>query len=197
MKTLHRSNLFAWSAFNQERNIDFNATLYKRDDGNVLIDPLPLSEHDRKHLEELGGAEWVVITNSDHVRATADIARQFGASVAGPAKEKDDFPLPCDRWLSDGNEVVAGLIVSEMHGSKTPGELALLLDGHTLISGDLIRAHRAGTLMLLPDAKLSDREAALASVKRLLMHRSIDAVLVGDGWHVFRDGYDRLEELLK
>ena len=56
MKTLHQSNLFAWSAFNEERNIDFNATLWKRDDGNVLIDPLPLSEHDRKHLEELGGA---------------------------------------------------------------------------------------------------------------------------------------------
>ena len=49
--------------------------------------------------------------------------------------------------------------------------------------------------MLLPDATLSDRKAALASVKRLLDHRTIDAVLVGDGWHIFQDGYARLAEL--
>ena len=84
-----------------------------------------------------------------------------------------------------------------MHGPKTPGELTLLLDGHTLITGDLIRAHRGGSLMLLPDAKLSDRKAALASVKRLFDHRTIDAVLVGDGWHIFQDGYARLAELLE
>ena len=38
--------------------------------------------------------------------------------------------------------------------------------------------------------------AALASVRRLLSHERLDAVLVGDGWPVFRDGRRALEELL-
>ena len=44
-----------------------------------------------------------------------------------------------------------------LDGSKTPGELAFVLDGTTLVTGDLIRAHAAGSLMLLPYDKLSSR----------------------------------------
>ena len=75
MKKLHRSDLFGWSIFNEERNIDFNSTLWVRSQGNVIIDPLPLIEHDKKHLESLGGAAHVIITNSDHIRDAAKIAR--------------------------------------------------------------------------------------------------------------------------
>jgi hypothetical protein len=82
-----------------------------------------------------------------------------------------------------------------MHGSKTPGELALLIEGHTLVTGDLVRAHRAGSLMILPDAKLTDRAAAIESVQRLASMDGVEAVLVGDGWPVFRDGQARLREL--
>jgi hypothetical protein len=82
-----------------------------------------------------------------------------------------------------------------MNGSKTPGELALIIEGHTLVTGDLVRAHRAGSLMILPDPKLSDREAAMDSVRRLANIEGIEAVLVGDGWPIFRDGTARLREL--
>lgn len=83
----------------------------------------------------------------------------------------------------------------ELQGSKTPGELALLVDGTTLITGDLVRAHRGGALSMLPDPKLSDRALALASVKRLAAIDTIEAVLVGDGWPMFRDGHQALVEL--
>ncbi len=90
-----------------------------------------------------------------------------------------------------------GLRVHEMHGSKTPGELLLVLDDSTVISGDLIRGHVGGQLNLLPDAKLKDRDAAYASVKAVLdAHPGIDAVLVGDGWPVFRGGAEALRDLL-
>ncbi|MDH6101923.1 MBL fold metallo-hydrolase, partial [Chrysosporum ovalisporum ANA283AFssAo] len=85
--------------------------------------------------------------------------------------------------------------VLELHGSKTPGELALLLEETTLITGDLVRARKAGSLTILPDEKLLDREAAVASVQRLAALPHVEAVLVGDGWPVFRDGRDRLQEL--
>ncbi len=195
MKSLHRPDLWCWSTFDQDRNIDFNSYLWQRPEGNVLVDPLPLSDHDRAHLTALGGAAWIVITNSDHIRDSANLAQQFGAKVAGPAGEKGSFGVACDRWLSDGDEVVPGLAVLEMLGSKTPGELALVLAGHTLITGDLVRAQRGGALNLLPAAKLADATAARTSVARLLELSSVEAVLVGDGWPIFRDGLERLREL--
>ena len=66
MKQLHRKDLFGWSEFNKERNLDFHSVLWVRDGGNVLIDPLPMSEHDHSHLQRLGGVNFIVITNSDH-----------------------------------------------------------------------------------------------------------------------------------
>ncbi|MBL8954422.1 MAG: MBL fold metallo-hydrolase [Myxococcaceae bacterium] len=197
MKSLHRSDLFGWSRFDEARDLDFNSVVWVRPEGNVVFDPLELSPHDAAHLTKLGGAAAVVLTNSEHVRAAAALQAAFGARVYGPRGEREKFPLACDRWLSHGEEVVPGLESFELDGSKTPGELALLLDGTTLITGDLIRAQRAGRLNLLPDAKLKDKAKALASVKALLEAApKLDAVLVGDGWPVFRDGRARLLELV-
>ena len=195
MKHLHRADLYGWASFDPVRDVDFNGVLWAHPEGNVLVDPMPLSAHDRAHLDELGGAAIIVITNSDHTRAAAEIAHQTGARLCGPAGEREGFPLACQRWLGEGDEVVPGLSVLALHGSKTPGELALLLDGTTLITGDLVRAHRAGSLMMLPDAKLADPEAARASVRPLAALTEVEAVLVGDGWPVFRDGHALLQEL--
>ncbi|HZS39287.1 MAG TPA: MBL fold metallo-hydrolase [Polyangia bacterium] len=195
MKRLHRRDLFGWSWFYEPLNIDFNSVAWIRDGGNVIVDPLPLSAHDRAHLEKLGGAAWVIVTNSDHVRATRELVAAFGARVAGPAAERDAFPLACDRWLADGDELAPGLAAFALDGSKTPGELALVLDGTTLITGDLVRAHRAGALMMLsPEQKLKDAARARGSIARLAA-LPIEAVLVGDGWPLFADGARHLANL--
>jgi hypothetical protein len=196
MKALHRPDLFGWSRFDEPRNLDFNSVVWIRPQGNVLVDPLPLSPHDEEHLKTLGGAAFIVLTNSEHVRDAAALREKLGAKVFGPAAEREAFPFHCDGWLSDGQQPVPGLRALELNGSKTPGELALLLEDTTLITGDLIRAQRGGTLNLLPDVKLRDKAAALASVRALLSHDRIEAVLVGDGWPVFRDGLSRLKELV-
>ena len=197
MKHLHRKDLFAWSVFNEERNLDFHSVLWVREGGNVMIDPLPMSEHDHYHLQCLGGVKYIVITNSDHCRDAAHIAQTMGAAVYGPAAEEDVFPVYCDRWLYDGDSVVPGLTAFELEGSKTPGELALLLESTTLICGDLIRCHLAGELCLLPEAKLQDRKQAIQSVKRLAQLPNIQAILTGDGWPIFRHGSEALHQLAK
>jgi glyoxylase-like metal-dependent hydrolase (beta-lactamase superfamily II) len=197
MKLLHRPDLYGWSHFDESRNIDFCSVAWIRPDGNVLIDPLPMSDHDRAHLEALGGAKLIVVTNSDHTRGAQPLAETFRAALAGPRAERSTFPLACERWLGDGDEPVAGLHVLEMHGSKTPGELALVLEQSTLITGDLVRGHMGGKLNLLPDKKLADRAAAVASVQRIVdEHAQIETVLVGDGWPIFRDGARALAALV-
>src|SRR5690606_27053732 len=116
----------------------------------------------------------------------------------GPAAEQEGFPLTCERWLKEGDELYPGLRVLELDGSKTPGELALVLDDTTLIAGDLLRSHRAGELMLLrAEQGLKDSARAVASLQRLLTYERLEALLLGDGWCVFRDGRRMLEEFLR
>lgn len=195
MKFLHRLDLLTWSVFDCDRNVDFNSIAWIRPAGHVLIDPLPLSDHDWQHLQSLGETAWIVITNSDHIRASQEIADRTGAQIAGPRAEQATFAIGCDRYLAEGDEIVPGLTVMELHGSKTPGELALLLDDNILITGDLVRAHQANQLMLLPQPKLQDPKAAQESVQRLASLSQIETVLVGDGWFIFENGHQYLQAL--
>ena len=195
VKLLHRDDLWGWSQFDESRNVDFNATFWRRARGNVVVDPMPMSEHDVRHMEELGGVSLIVITNSDHIRASADVAARFGARIAGPRAEEATFPFRCDRWIGDEEEVVPGLIALELRGSKTPGELALLLESTTLLVGDLVRCHQAGRLHRLPDAKLKEPSSALSSIRRLAELPNVDAVLTGDGWPMFEGGHAALRSL--
>ena len=47
-----------------------------------------------------------------------------------------------------------------------------------------------------PTVKLADRPAAIASVHRMLEHTRVDALLVGDGWPIFRDARTELAALV-
>ncbi|MEI8210237.1 MAG: MBL fold metallo-hydrolase [Methylococcales bacterium] len=197
MKQLHRKDLFGWSEFNKERNLDFHSVLWVREEGNILIDPLPMSEHDHSHLQRLGGVHIIIVTNSDHCRDAEHLALTTGAQILGPAGEEDTFPISCDRWLIDNEEVCPGLIAFQLEGSKTHGELALLLEHTTLITGDLIRSHLAGELCLLPEEKLTDLHKAVKSVKRMAELPNIKAVLIGDGWPIFNHGSEALHRLAR
>jgi glyoxylase-like metal-dependent hydrolase (beta-lactamase superfamily II) len=88
------------------------------------------------------------------------------------------------------------LTATALLGSKTPGELALWLEPDTLIFGDLVRSHRAGTLaFLLPEQGLKSLPEAKASVQKLIAKRP-QALLLGDGFSIYRDGGEYLEELI-
>lgn len=197
MKLLHKNNLYCWSDFNQERNIDFHGYLWLREAGNVLIDPLPLSDHDMAHLKTFGPVSHILITSSSHVRDGENIATITGAEIWGPVAEQHNFPVSCSRWLDDDDFLFDAIQVFSLDGSKTPGELAFLLENETLITGDLIRCHQAGRLCILPDDKLTDKANAVSSVKRLAELDGIQAVLPGDGWPVFNQGDVALKQLLK
>ena len=197
MKLLHKDNLFCWSEFNEDRNIDFHSYLWVRPEGNVVFDPLPLSSHDEDHLKSLGTVTHIIISNSDHIRNTEKLAEMTGALVWGPAGEASSFPIRCAKWLNEGDEVLEGLDVYSLSGSKTKGELSFLIEGDTLITGDLVRAHSGGKLCMLPDVKLLNIGEARSSVKRLATIQGIKAILPGDGWPIFRDGGLVLSELAK
>ncbi|MEE9425087.1 MAG: MBL fold metallo-hydrolase [Methylococcales bacterium] len=195
MKQLHRKDLYGWSLFDEQRNIDFHSVFWVRKQGNIAIDPLPLSAHDQAHVKSLGGVSIIIITNSDHIRDAQAISQAHDALIYGPAEEQDSFPFNCDRWLADNERVVPGLLSYQMNGSKTPGELVLLLEETTLITGDLVRCHIGGELCLLPHGKLTDTDKAAESVKQLAAISTIETVIPGDGWPIFHHGREALLKL--
>ncbi len=196
MKQLHKPNLYCWSQFNPDRNLDFHGYLWVREAGNILFDPVIMSEHDLAELDALGGAATILVSNSDHIRDSERLAKLTGAKIFGPKGESNTFPIQVSHWLGSANLTFDGLQTIELQGSKTPGELAFLIEGHTLITGDLIRCHQAGQLDLLPDSKLSNKDLAIQSLAELAQYNTIEAVLVGDGWPVFRDGHQYIVDLL-
>ncbi|HCP46445.1 MAG TPA: MBL fold metallo-hydrolase [Deltaproteobacteria bacterium] len=201
MKSLHRPDLYAWSVFDTARNLDFNGTLWTRSGGNIAVDPMELSEHDRQHVAQLGGLDWILLTNADHVRDTVAIAQFFDARIAAPAAEREAAPLAAlelDHLMEPDEVLGCGIRCVPMRGSKGfAGELAFLLpEEDTLICGDLIRGQRAGSLNLLPDEKLTDKDLCIASVSELLQISRLEAILVGDGQSIFRNAAQRLTELL-
>ncbi len=185
-----------WSRFDESRNLDFNSVLWVRPGGSLVIDPLPLSEHDRSELMATGPVALIVVTNSEHLRDARDLSQRTGAKIAGPRQERERLQGQCDLWLGDQDSPLPGVRTLEMRGSKTKGELALVLDETTLVTGDLVRAPVGGELAILPDAKLEDVAEARESVRRLLSLQKLDAILVGDGWPVFREGRRALEQLV-
>jgi hypothetical protein len=197
MKLLHKDNLYCWSEFDEDRNIDFHSYLWIRAEGNVVFDPLLLTSHDEEHLMSLGSVTHIVISNSDHIRDAKRLAEITGAQIWGPSEEASNFPIKCTKWLVEETSVLEGLDVYSLNGSKTNGELSFLIEGETLITGDLVRSHSGGKLCMLPEVKLLDIEEAKNSVKRLASIQGVKAILPGDGWPVFRDGGQVLSELAK
>ena len=196
MKSLHKTNLYCWSQFDEDRNIDFHSYIWVRDCGNVVFDPLPLTDHDKNHLSSLGKVSHIIISNSDHVRNAKELAGETGAQIWGPAAEKESFPIACSRWLGESKGLIEGLDIYCLAGSKTEGELAFVIEGQTLITGDLIRANSGGKLCILPENKLQNLAEAIDSVKKLADIEGISAILPGDGWPIFRDGGLVMSELV-
>jgi len=197
MKALHRPDFYCWSVFDAHRNIDCNTFLWVRHEGNILFDPLHISEHDFEHMDRLGGVSHIVLSSSDQVRDTETLRYKTGASVLAPTQERTNFPIPVDHWLSDNDAPFQGLKAIELSGSKTPGELAFLIDETTLVCGPMLRAPTAGSLSMLSPDDVQDAAQARASLCGLGAYQHIQAVLVTNGWPIFRHGADRLAELTR
>lgn len=188
MKSTVLDGLEYWGAYQPDRRIDFNG-FYWRGPTPVLVDPMPLGEEQLARLEELGGAEAIVLTNFDHLRATRELKARLGARVHAPEGERARFGDAADLvdvWYADGDALPEGLDVHWIRGGKSEVEAALILEPlDALLFGDVVRSHVSGALRLLPDEKLSDRAAVVESLQPLA-RRKVRALLLGDGDNVFQ-----------
>ena len=201
MKSTRLPGVFYSAVYQPDRRIDFNGFLWVREGGNVLIDPMPLDDEQLAFVREAGGADWILVTNADHLRAAPELAESLGAKIAAAEAERPRFGEHEGRiahWFTDRESLPAGLgadvDVRWLRGGKSAAEPAFVLEPlGALVCGDLLRSHESGRLRLLPDPKLSDAAQAAADVRAL--GTDFDAVLLGDGDCLFTGARAALTEL--
>ena len=197
MKKILFDDIYAWSTFNETRQIDFNGHLWVRPEGNVLVDPVPMIESDLAQFDALGGAAWIVITNKDHEREAAFFQKRTGAQIAAHAEDIGAIEVEVNRSLADGDEIVPGLQVIHLPYGKSPGEIALYWSEKKLIlAGDLVAGEPMGKFTLLMDEKLKDPPRAALELRRFLSLQ-FDAILVGDGHSILQNAREHLIQCLE
>ena len=200
MKNTRLDGLYYWARYQADRKIDFNGFYWKRADGGLLIDPMPLEADEIAQIEELGGAKQILISNADHLRAAPELKERLGASVLAPAKDRERFAehASCvDHWYEDAGGLPDGVDVRWIRGGKSPVEPLFHLTAlNALVFADVVRSHVSGALMLLPGAKLQDRSAVVESLGCLAEFEP-EAILLGDGDCLFRGASQELARFHK
>lgn len=196
MKDTRLPGILTWSEYQADRRIDFNGFMWVGEGARpgMLFDPMALSEAQVAQVAERGGADWILITNADHLRAGADLKAGLGARLVAPSCERErlgDHAAAVDAWFDEDAsglpaEVAEHVVVHWIRGGKSESEAVFELPAlQSVLFGDMVRSHVSGELRLLPDPKLSDRATAVADLGPLLA-REWRAVLLGDGDSLFR-----------
>lgn len=199
MKRVMFDDLYTWSVFDEEKQFDFNGFLWVREEGNILIDPVPMSASDLAQLDELGGAALIVLTNRDHERDAVAFRERTGAQVVAHEADAPLFELAVDRSVTDNEEIVPDLRVLHLAHGKSPGEIVLLWrDGSVAFIGDYVWGHPVGSLTLGAEPKVAEpAQAALQLRKLLLFAPQLDALLLGDGHSILSGARDALIAMLE
>lgn len=197
MKRLILDDIYTWSVFSEIRQIDFNGYLWVRDEGNIVIDPVEMSETDQKQLEKLGGAKWIIITNRDHEREAEAFQKWTKAEIIVHEADAELIDIKPTRTIKDGETIVPGLRAIHLQYGKSPGEIALYFsDKNAILFGDIVAGEPMGSLSLLADEKLEDPSKAALQLRKVLALR-FNTVLVGDGHSIFKDGEQELVDCLQ
>ena len=200
MKRTNVAGVSIWNVFQPDRRIDFNGFYWQREAGSVLIDPMPMGPETASAVET--SVAWILLTCADHLRAAPQLAKQFGAKIAAPSCDREALAeAPIDAWFDHDTPLPDALSedieVRWIHGGKTQAEAVFYLRPcRAILFGDAVRSHESGVLRLLPDAKISDRDALIADVQAL-RNLNFASILLGDGDCLFTGAHGAFLSFLR
>ena len=190
-------NIWEWSWFSEEKQLNFNGHLLTVGEHRILVDPPPMTSADIVFAQQGGPVDYILVTNRDHEREAASLREEFHCTVMVPELDAKEMALTPDKTCKDGELLPGGIWVVQLAHQKSPGESALFLDTGKgiLLVGDAIIGHPEGVLRHLPPEKYADVELARDGLRRLLKYQ-FESLIVGDGTSIITGAKPILEQLL-
>jgi len=190
-------NIWEWSWFSEEKQLNFNGHLLTVGEHRILVDPPPMTASDISFARQGGPVDYIIVTNRDHAREADQLREEFHCTVMVPELDAKEMSLTIDKTCKDGELLPGGIWVVQLAHQKSPGESALFLDTGKgiLIVGDAIIGHPEGALRLLPPEKYADIGQAREGLCRLLKY-NFDSLIVGDGTSIVTGAKPILEQML-
>jgi glyoxylase-like metal-dependent hydrolase (beta-lactamase superfamily II) len=189
-------HLALWHGYDPAVKADLHSTCVLTPRGAYLVDPIPLQS---EALNELLGSRWVsgiIVTNSNHHRASAQFAEQFSIPVFALCETFSDKMPRQFRKVADGDEICDGLFLSGIEGAVA-GEIVLHYapSGGTLIVGDALINFEPYGFTFLPAKYCSNENEMRRSLRKLLRYKA-DRILFAHGSPILSGASDRLQALL-
>jgi glyoxylase-like metal-dependent hydrolase (beta-lactamase superfamily II) len=191
------SNTAIWHAYDSSVKAELYSTCLITSDGRYFFDPIPLQS---EALDELIGSSRVagiILTNSNHHRASARLATEFAVPVFGHGetflhKRPHEF-----RTVADGDKICQGLTVVGIEGAAD-GEIVLhyVPNGGTFIVGDALINFEPYGFTFLAAKYCSSQKQMRQSLRKLLDYEA-ERILFAHGAPILASASDRLKSLLR
>jgi len=190
-------NIWEWSWFSEEKQLNFNGHLLTVGEHRILVDPPPMTPGDIAFAQQGGPVDYILLTNRDHEREAVSLQETFHCTVMVPELDAKAMSLSNAKTYKDGELLPGGIWVIQLSDQKSPGESVLFLDTGKgiLIVGDAIIGNPEGALRLLPSEKYANIGQAREGLRRLLKYK-FDTLLVGDGTSLVTGAKPILEQML-
>jgi glyoxylase-like metal-dependent hydrolase (beta-lactamase superfamily II) len=182
-----RPGLYFWQVYDPTVKTELCCCALETGEGLFFCDPVALDGAALEELVEEREPRGIVLTNGNHERNAAALARQFGIEVW--AHEGARGEVAATRWFRDG-EVLFGSVETVGLRGFAAGETALWQDGVLLMGDALIHAEPYGFAML-PEKYCEDAKAGRESLKKLLRY-PVEIVVFAHGLPIVARARERL-----
>ena len=196
------SNVYQWSEFSNEKNINFNGYYVSCLGEAVIIDPPFLSNDGISELKNIikekpnSCLKAIMLTNVNHDRMCLKFKEIFNVPVYIHEDDARALDFKADHTFCSDDVEFCGFEVIHLSNQKSPGECAFYLkDEKKMFIGDALIGRVPGELNLLPPEMFSDINLAAKSLKVLCSY-DFDDLLLGDGESIIGNGKKALENFI-
>lgn len=181
--------LFLWRCHDSAIKTDLFSTGLQTESGMFLIDPVSLAPGALTHLDRVAG---VIVTNENHLRASAQFAERFRVPVYAGSTASTETTL-----IDLKNPFAPGLTAIPLEGAAT-GEIAIHWDIEkgTMVMGDALINFQPYGFTFLPAKYCSNFKLMRTSLAKLLDY-SFERMLFSHGEPILSHARERLETLLQ
>jgi glyoxylase-like metal-dependent hydrolase (beta-lactamase superfamily II) len=191
------SNIAIWHGFDFAVKAELYSTCLATSEGMYFIDPIPLQSEALGELVGSSRVTGIIVTNSNHHRASAKFAADFSAPIFGHGEAFLDQPPLQFRSVADSDKIYDELMAIDIEGAAD-GEIALHYDqdGGTFIIGDALINFEPYGFTFLPAKYCSNQKQMRRSLRKLLDYKA-ERILFAHGTPILSGASERLRGLLE